>query len=250
MSPSVVKRVKYPGTLDQFRGLMQRLRDRHRDGLAVADGQPLSFCEERQQRFHLRPDATWDPRGVRPDAVERVEDVTPPSRGTWRIERLGPDGQPDMWCGYMQAYESPSGVVLEFSVAGSSTSDSATNASSAAALRQFATRIMEAVACDGDACRVLGEDADAFPVADEPVHAERPRWFPKTKDRRELWAKKADVMDDLDKEYRELYDEGQTKSPQPTFDEYAEAIVDRLRETHNGEDTLRNIRKARREGWI
>ena len=53
MPPTVVKRVKYPGTLDQFRGLMQRLADRHREGLAVAEGQLLTVREERQQRFHL-----------------------------------------------------------------------------------------------------------------------------------------------------------------------------------------------------
>lgn len=152
MPPTVVKRVKYPGTLDQFRGLMQRLRDRRREGLAVADGQQLSFCEERQQRFHLRPDATWDPRGVPPDVVERVEDVTPPSRGTWRIERLGPDGQPDMWCGYMQAYESPSGVLVEFALVEMPPSN---RDAASSLLLEFAKQIMGEAAYAGDTCSVL-----------------------------------------------------------------------------------------------
>jgi len=152
MPPTVVKRVKYPGTLDQFRGLMQRLADRHREGLAVAEGQLLTVREERQQRFHLYSDADWDPRGVPPNEVEWVEDVTPTSRGAWRIERLGPDGQPDMWCGYMQAYESPSGVLVEFALVEMPPSN---RDAASSLLLEFAKQIMGEAAYAGDTCSVL-----------------------------------------------------------------------------------------------
>jgi hypothetical protein len=151
----MVKRIKYPGTIDQFRNLLQWLTDRHREGLAVAGGQLLSFCEERKRLFHLHSDVTWDPRGVPPDAVEWVEDVTPPSRGTWLIGRLGPDGRPDRWYGRMEAYEGPSGVVVEFSAEGPPPPYSDADASATSVLREFAKRITEEAAYMGDTCDVL-----------------------------------------------------------------------------------------------
>jgi len=87
-------------------------------------------------------------------------------------------------------------------------------------------------------------------IADGPAHSDGPDWFPKTKRRRELWTEKADLMERMDHEYQELYDEGTTDSPVVTFDDYRERIVSNLHDTHNGDDTLRNIRRARQNGWI
>jgi len=78
----------------------------------------------------------------------------------------------------------------------------------------------------------------------------RPKWFPKLDRKRKLWARKADIMHQLDEEYLELAMDEDTRKPRPETSEYAQRILTELGDTFNSAATLGRIRKARENGWI
>jgi hypothetical protein len=95
--------------------------------------------------------------------------------------------------------------------------------------------------------RATKELAEELPLADEPAKPDRPKWFPSSQSRQQLWRQKADLMGKMDKEYQEDYERGDTDNSVPTYKDYRGRIVARLHDTHNGDDTLRNIRIARQK---
>ena len=86
----------------------------------------------------------------------------------------------------------------------------------------------------------------------EPLEprAHLPQWFPKAPAKQALWRAKAEIMEEMDREYLELYEDGDSESPTPSSIEYRERIQLKLADTRNSDDTLRNIRKARAQGLI
>lgn len=77
-----------------------------------------------------------------------------------------------------------------------------------------------------------------------------PKGFPKTKGKQKLWRKKADIMRDMDEEYRKECLDGDTEKARVQTFEYAERILQKTHDNKNSDSTLSRIRRARREGLI
>jgi len=112
------------GTVDHFRALMERLALLHRkDGWASTSGERLGFWEVRKKSRELvavgpdqapsvqirRKDGSTYPR-PRPQKHYRDVDITPPTRGTWRVSKRGGNGGAGI-----EVYGQPDGTVrLDF----------------------------------------------------------------------------------------------------------------------------------------
>lgn len=234
--PTLIKRARYPGRVEHFRALIQRLNIQCENAWVSSGGETLVFRERRQLVWPTEAGAMGMPDEPGP------EDMTPPTRGTWvvsRIEGGGPEAA-------IEAFQERTDTLVQFWDACLPDHTGMRDDALGAAFEEFTAWVIDEAARLGDGCQeIVAEQTGGV----DPLE-HRPLWFPKQEETKAKWRRMWKLIVQRQEEQRKGYDEGEYDDPELKLQDYADYLAPEMMIKTPSTKWVSRVIRAGEAGWL
>ena len=238
--PTLIKRARYPGRVEHFRALIERLNIQCENAWVSSGGETLVFRERRQLVCPTEAGAMGMPDEPEP------EDVTPPTRGAWVVKPIDEWDKGRFRQAAIEAFEGLTGTLVQFWDAYVPQSRPSQVAPLGAAFEEFAQWVIDEAARMGDGCQEIVEEQTRR--VDPPEH--RPPWFPKQEKTKARWRRMWQLIVQRREEQRKGYDEWEYDDPELKLQDYADHVASEMKIRTPSTKWVSWVIRAGEAGWL